>query len=53
MKYKHDTLTAQCIIPKHSKSIIDRIDSSLAEYYSLTEAELNHITNYDIKYRMG
>jgi len=26
MHYKHDTLTVQCIIPKHSKTIVDEID---------------------------
>lgn len=53
MSYKHDTLTVQCIIPKHSKSIIDKIDRVLAKHYGFTEEELDFIINYDIKYRMG
>jgi hypothetical protein len=53
MRYTHDTLTVQCIIPKHSKEIIDRIDIQLGEYYGFTDAELDYIINYDIKYRMG
>jgi len=39
--------------PGFSKPIIDEIDYILAEHYGLTEAELDHIINYDIKYRMG
>ena len=53
MRYKHDTLTVQCIIPKYSKPIIDDIDSILAKYYGLTDEELDFIINYDIKYRLG
>jgi len=36
-----------------SKSIIDEIDTVIAEHYSFTEEELDFIINYDIKYRMG
>jgi len=39
--------------PKHSKSIIDEIDRTLAKHYGLTDEELDFIINYDIKYRMG
>lgn len=53
MRFRHDTLTVQCIIPKHSKPIIDEIDTLLAEHYGFTEEELDFIINYDIKYRMG
>ena len=53
MRYKHDTLTIQCIIPKNSKNTIDGIDSILGEYYDFTDEELDFIINYDIKYRMG
>ena len=49
----HDTLTVQCIFPKHSKPIIDEIDQVLAQHYGFTEEELDFIVNYDIKYRMG
>jgi hypothetical protein len=38
---------------KSSKPIIDKIDTVLAEHYGFTEAELDFIINYDIKYRMG
>ncbi len=37
--------------PRHSKSIIDKIDRVLAEHYSFTDEELDFIINYDIKYR--
>ncbi len=53
MTYSHDTLTVQCIAPKFSKLILDEIDEVLAQYYGLTEEELDFIVNYDIKYRMG
>jgi len=53
MRYKHDTLTVQCIIPRHAKSIIDEIDQSLGNYYGFTDDETDFIINYDIKYRIG
>lgn len=39
--------------PGHSKPIMDKIDAALAKHYNFTEAELDYIINYDIKYRMG
>ena len=36
-----------------SKSILDKIDRVLAQYYEFTEEELDFIINYDIKYRMS
>jgi hypothetical protein len=53
MKFKHDTLTVQCIIPKYSKEIVDKIDSQLANHYGFTSEELDFIVNYDLKYRVG
>jgi hypothetical protein len=53
MTYSHDTLTVQCIVPKFSKAIIDKIDETLAQHYGLSEKELDFLINYDIKYRMG
>lgn len=53
MRFQHDTLTIQCIIPKHSKPIIDEIDALLAQHYGFTAEELDFIVNYDIKYRLG
>jgi hypothetical protein len=38
---------------RKSKSIIDEIDTVLAEHYGFTAEELDFIINYDIKYRMG
>lgn len=38
---------------KKSKTIIDEIDTVLAEHYDFTDEELDFIINYDIKYRMG
>jgi hypothetical protein len=53
MRYKHDTLTVQCIVPKHSKRVIDQIDDILGEYFGFSESETDFIKNHDIKYRMG
>ena len=36
-----------------SKPIINEIDHILSRHYKFTEEELDFITNYDIKYRMG
>jgi len=53
MRFKHDTLTVQCIYPKASKPILDEIDTVLAGHYRFTAEELDFILNYDIKYRLG
>lgn len=39
--------------PRLSKFITNEIDSVLARHYGFTDEELELITNYDIKYRMG
>lgn len=43
----------QYFFVRQSKSIIDEIDTILAEHYGFTAEELDFIINYDIKYRMG
>ncbi len=53
MRFKHDTLTVQCIFPRLSKPIIDEIDTALAAHYGFNDEELDFIVNYDIKYRLG
>ena len=53
MRFKDDVLKVQCIIPRHSKPIIDEIDAALARHYGFTPEELDFIINYDIKYRLG
>lgn len=53
MKFKHDHLRVQCIIPKFSKPIIDEIDTVLALHYGFTTEELDFILNYAVKYRLG
>jgi len=35
------------------KPILDEIDEVLAEHYGLSDEELDCITSYDIKYRIG
>ena len=39
--------------PRMAKSVIDEIDTVLAQHYGLTNEELDFILNYDIKYRLG
>lgn len=53
MVFRHDRLTVQTIFPKLSKSLIDEIDTTLAEHYGFSDAEVDFLINYDIKYRMG
>lgn len=53
MRFSHDTLRVQCIIPKSSKPIIDEIDCILGAHYGFSQEETDFIVNYDIKYRMG
>lgn len=36
-----------------AKPILDEIDRALAPHYGLTEAELDFVINYDLKYRMA
>ncbi len=38
---------------QRSKPIIDEIDRILGKHYRLNDTEIDFITNYDIKYRMG
>ncbi|MGH8071301.1 MAG: hypothetical protein ACRERE_39940 [Candidatus Entotheonellia bacterium] len=35
-----------------SKNLIDRVDFALAEFYGLSEDDLDYLINYDAKYRM-
>jgi|GEM_PF-1944287 len=53
LSFQHDTLTVQCIYPKTSKPIIDRIEQALARHYGFTNEELDFLLNYDIKYRLS
>jgi hypothetical protein len=50
---KHGTLNIQCIYPKFSKDIIDKIDLVYGRTVGLDDEQLDFIINYDIKYRMG
>ena len=50
---KQGKLTIQQTFPRLSKTIIDRVDTALAEHYGFTDEELDFIINYDIEYRMG
>ncbi len=53
VKTRKDGVKLQQFYPSHSKPIIDKIDRLLARHYGFTDAELDFIINYDIKYRMG
>jgi hypothetical protein len=43
----------ESVTPANSKDLIDHVDRALAKEYGFTAEELDHIINYDIKYRMG
>jgi hypothetical protein len=43
--------TIQVFYPKHSKPIIDKIDSVLAEHYKLDEHQKEFIINFDLQFR--
>jgi hypothetical protein len=53
MRFRHDRLEIECIIPKRSKRFIDAIDQDLARAFRFSDDETDFIINYDIKYRMG
>jgi hypothetical protein len=53
MKFRHDKLEIECIIPKRSKRFIDNIDLDVANAFNFSAEETDFIINYDIKYRMG
>lgn len=53
MKFRHDQLTVQCILPKKSWVAIQRIDQLIAEAFGLSPAEADYIASYDLKYRLG
>ena len=53
MRFRHDRLEIECIIPKRSKHLIDAIDMDVAEGFKFTADETDFVVNYDIKYRMG
>jgi len=43
----------ESVTPARSKPLIDQIDAVFAKYVGFTLEELDHVTNYAIKYRMG
>ena len=53
MKFKHDTLTVQCLLPKKSWPVIQALDVILAKAVQLSPLEADYIAGYDIKYRIG
>ena len=38
---------------KECKDIIDEIDSEIAKIYKLSKTQLDYITNFGLKYRLG
>jgi hypothetical protein len=53
MQWRKSGLLIDSVDSKAAKPIIDEIDRVLARHYGFTDEELDFITNYDIKYRMG
>lgn len=50
---KTGNITYQEFYPRLSKTIIDSIDKVIGKHFAFTPEELDFISNYDIKYRMG
>lgn len=53
IRTKKGDVTYQEFSASSTKPILDEIDAVLAGEFGLTDAELDFIINYDIKYRMG
>jgi hypothetical protein len=53
MRFKHDTLTVQCLLPRKSWAAIQGIDEVVAEGVGLSAEEADYVASYDIKYRLG
>ena len=53
MKFKHDTLTVQCLLPRRSWAALRAIDEIVADGVGLSNSEADYIINYDIKYRLS
>jgi hypothetical protein len=52
-RYPSGVITYQVYYPASAKAILDEIDRTLAGHYGFTEDELDFLSNYDIKYRLG
>jgi hypothetical protein len=53
IRTKRGTIEYQEFNAKPTKPILDKIDRLFKRHYAFEEEELDFITNYDIKYRMG
>lgn len=53
MKFRHDTLTVQCLLPKKSWDVLIKIDQLVAQSLGFSADETDYVMNYDFKYRMG
>ncbi len=43
----------QTFFPSRSKKIVDELDVVLAQYYNLSDEEVDYVINYDIQYRLN
>lgn len=53
MRFRHDTLTIQCLIPKKSWPVIEVLDCLIAQAFGLIPEQADYISSYEIKYRLG
>ena len=53
LKFRHDTLTVQCLLPKKSWDLLMKIGHLVAQSLGLSADEADYLMNFDIKYRMG
>lgn len=52
-RWKKSGLMIDSINAKPCKPLLDEVDAVLAKHYGFSDEELDHVINYDIKYRMG
>ena len=53
MKFKHDTLAVECVLPRRSWRAMQAVDPLIVAAVGLNEDEADYIAGYDIKYRLG
>ncbi|MGH8190839.1 MAG: Eco57I restriction-modification methylase domain-containing protein [Rhodanobacteraceae bacterium] len=53
MRFRHDTLTIQCLIPKKSWPAIEVVDALIAQAFGLSQEQADYISGYEVKYRLG
>jgi hypothetical protein len=53
MKFRHDSLTVQCLLPKKSSTEIQCVDAIVEKAFHPSPIEADYFASYYIKYRLG